>query len=268
MSPLDPATLAKRRRIALGILAAAVLAISGGHLYEGVKANGVSAAAIVPVVLGLVLVAAILGGVLHFTTRAEAQPGGASPEARQRRLRISLMIGGAGAALSALATVASTFVAPRAAPPEFHVTDRRISSAPLGLALTFPVPWELAPIAPQPGVDFVLSHPPTGTALSGYGLVAQPSDTDVDATLREVLEGRRAKWGGVFDEQWGDEKVGGLRARTLTFSIPRPEGRVRNKLWLARKGPYGVGFNCAGPDPTFAESEQQCRAALDRIEAR
>ena len=51
-------------------------------------------------------------------------------------------------------------------------------------------------------------------------------------------------------------------------TIQRPDGRVRTKLWLGRKDPYRVGFTCAGPEATFAESATQCRDVLDHFEAR
>ena len=83
-----------------------------------------------------------------------------------------------------------------------------------------------------------------------------------------MLEGRREKWGQLFDEQWGSEAIGGAETRTLALTIQRADGRVRTKLWLGRKGPYRFGFTCSGPEATFAESAKQCRELLDRVEAR
>jgi hypothetical protein len=143
----------------------------------------------------------------------------------------------------------------------------RVISVPLGLALTLPAPWEPKVMPAQPGVDFAAVHPPSGTFFAGYALVPESGASGVEATLREVLEGRRKKWGQLFDEQWGDEIVAGLKARWLAFTIERPDGRVRTKLWMADKGPYAIGFNCAGPESTFAESGRECRMLLDRTEA-
>ena len=266
--PLDPATIAKRRRVAFAILFVLALVICGAGLRDDIKAHGVSVGVFVPAVFSLVLLAAIVGGVLRWTAKAEAQPGGATPEAARRRRNIFIAVGVAGASLSGLATVLQTVTAPRPAAPAFHLDGGRVSSIPLGLALTLAAPWEPAAVPAQPGVDFAVQHPPSGTVLTGYGLVLEPGDTDDEATLRTVLEGRRQKWGAIFDAQWGEELVGGLRAKTVAMTIQRPDGRVRTKLWLAHKGPYGVGFNCAGPEPTFADGDQQCRALLDRIEAR
>jgi hypothetical protein len=267
MTPIvDPVILAKRRRVAFGILFVIVLVITGAHLAEGLKQHGVSAEAIVPPVLGLVLIGGIFAGVLHFTRRAEAQAGGATPEARARRMKIFVALGVGGASLSALATVLSNVTTPRPAPPRFHLEAGRVTSVPLGLALTIPPSWEPVAVDAQPGIDFALQHPATGTFLGGYGVVADREDDELDATLRAVLEGRREKWGQLFDERWGSEAIGGAETRTLSLTIQRPDGRVRDKLWLGRKGPYRFGFSCAAPEATFAASEKQCRELLDRVE--
>jgi hypothetical protein len=265
---VDPVLLAKRRRVAFGILFVAVLAITGGHLYEGIQQHGVSAEAIVPPVFGLVLVAVIFAAVLRSTRRAEARPGGATPEARARRMKVFAALGVGGASLSALATVLSTVGAPKPAPPQFHREGNRVTSIPLGLALTAPPSWEPVAVEAQPGVDFALQHPASGSFLAGYGLVAEHDGEDLDATLREVLEGRREKWGQLFDEEWGGETIGKASTRTLALTIQRADGRVRTKLWLGRVGPYRFGFTCSGPEAVFAESAKQCRELLDRFEAR
>ena len=263
----DPGVLAKRRRVAFGILFVIVLAISGAHLREGLVEHGVSAEAIVPPVLGLVLIGLVFAGVARWTRRSEAQPGGTTPEAAARRTKLFVGIGVGGAALSALATVLSTVTATPPAPPRFHLEGSRVTSVPLGLALTVPASWEPVDLPASPELDFAFQHPSTGTFFAGNSIVVERRDEDLDATLRVVLDGRRAKWGQLFDEQWGSEVVGGIRTRTLALTIQRPDGRVRTKLWLGPKGPYRVGFTCAGPEATFAESEKQCREVLDRFEA-
>jgi hypothetical protein len=265
---VDPVLLAKRRRVAFGVLFVVVLVITGAHLREGVAQHGVSAEAIVPPVATLVLVAGIFAGVLHWTRRAEAQAGGTTPEARARRTKVFVALGVGGASLSALATVLSNLTATPPAPPRFHREDSRVTSVPLGLALTVPPSWEPVAVDAQPGMDFALQHPASGTFFAGYGLVAERAEDDLDATLRAVLEGRRDKWGQLFDEEWGNEAVGRARTRTLSLTVQRSDGRVRTKLWLGREGPYRVGFNCSGPEATFAESAKQCRDLLDRFETR
>jgi hypothetical protein len=268
MQPLDPEALAKRRRVAFGIVGIVVLAITGGHLYEGLKEHGPSAEAIVPPVLGLILIAGIFAGIRHAQRRSEAQPGGTTPAAARRRRNVLVALGVGGACLSALATVGQTLTAPRLDAPKFHAEGSRVSSTPLGLAFTLPAPWEPMTLAGQPDLDFAAQHAPSGTFFTGNAVILESREASLDATLREVLEGRRKKWGQLLDEQWGDDRVGGTPARTLAITVQRPDGRVRSKLWLLHKGPYGASFTCAGPSITFGESEKQCRMVLDGVEAR
>jgi hypothetical protein len=266
---VNPVPLAVRRRRAVLILVPVVLLVTGAHAYDAIRKEGLTVGAVVPILLSLILIGAILAGVLWWIGRAEAAPGGLEPEAAKRRARVFTGIGVAGAGVSALAAVLGATVArPRSAPAPFVGEGLHVASAPLHLALTVPADWERLPVAAQPGLDFVVQHAASGTVLSGAVLPNDDGDFDVDATLKAMLEGRRAKWGELFDVQWGHEQVAGRPARTLALTLVRADGRRRIKVIFSRRGAHSLDFDCAGPEGSFAESEKRCREVLDRIEAR
>ena len=269
MSHHPPVPLAVRRRRVVFVLVPLVLLITGAHAYQAIEQGGLTTAAVLPPLLSLILIGGVLGGVLWWTGRAEAAPGGLDPAAVKRRLRLFGVIGAIGAGLSTLAAVLGATVGrPRTAPAPFVGEGLSVASAPLRLALAIPADWERLPVPAQPGLDFAVQHPGSATVLSGAVLPNDDGDFDVDATLKQMLEGRRAKWGELLDIEWGDEPLAGGRARTLALTFVRADGRRRIKVLFARRGAHSLDFDCAGPEASFAECAKQCRAVLDRIEVR
>ncbi len=261
---MDP----RRRRLPLLIVSATLILVTGAHTYMAIKEHGPTAEAIVPPVISLILLGGVVTGVMWWLGRAESAPGGRDPSAVNRRLKIFAVIGAVGLGLSTLATVVSATLGRAKVPPAPFLGDALdVRSDRVHLALTIPAEWERVPMPAQPGLDFAVQHLPSATVLSGAVLPNDEGDFDVDATLKGMLEGRRAKWGELSDIQWAEEPLAGGRARTLAFTIVRADGRRRLKVLFAQRGAYSLDFDCAGPEASFAESVKQCRDVLDRIVA-
>jgi hypothetical protein len=255
-----PAGLSASRRNRLVALLVLVLLIAGTQLYMGITEHGVTAVGVVSPLLTLLVATVIIVGVFRWVAK--------DPIRARGKWKTFALIGAGGAALSAVASVlgSSTKASPTDLPdPKFHVEGRRVFSGPLGYELTIPEPWTQLDIPAQPGADFAFRHAQSGAALGGYALVPDRANASIDATLNQVLDEKRKKWGGVDDVQWGNESISSIRARTLAFTFTVNHRPVRVKQWITKTGSYIAGFTCGGAVPTFSDSEALCRDVLTRI---
>lgn len=252
---------AAARRRGMVILSVIVLVMGSAHLYQGVKQYGVSVTGILPSLLGLVLVVGIVGAVFRWTSK---DPGVVT---RNGKLFAALGIG--GAALSGLASVLGAAAnASSSGDPTFHVDGRRMTSRALKLALTMPESWTHLDVPAQAGVDGLFKEDGSNTVLGGYVIADGQHDVNLESTLDRMLDERRRKWGELQNIRWDDDSFGGLEWKTLSFSMTGPNGPVRNKLWVSKKGSSVVGFNCSGAVPTFEASARLCADAIHRLENR
>lgn len=228
--------------------------VTMAQVHTGVSIHGLTTVALVPPLIGFVVVTAVLYAV-YLRVRAKAEEESIPPQ----RLGFFLAVGVMGFVLSAAAGLMTKSV-DKASPdqglsPAFRGEGMRLSSSPLGMALTVPPGWTRSS---GKEVDFALVEP-GGAVLSGFAITPSPG-ASLDSNLREML----ARRGAAGEVAWGEEALANERAKTVVFT----EGKARTKIWLARRGPYLVGFSCSGGEAVFADAQGRCRTALDGLEAR
>lgn len=145
-----------------------------------------------------------------------------------------------------------------AAPPTLQVEGTKITSEPLGFALTLSEWWEIGP--PGPGADFSATNVDTRAILIGTALETSPPGTTAKMVVTKLIEGRQRQWGRLADLQEGDTKLGGLDARWTSFAPPEEDAASSLKITVAQQGPYTISFTCMGPPAAL----DGCDAILGR----
>jgi hypothetical protein len=147
------------------------------------------------------------------------------------------------------------YAASRISPPSSVLITHAVSLPEFGVQVVLPSTWTLEP--GQSGADFVAADPVTGAVLAGAVTPSQ-STSNLEATIAQIIENQRVRWGTVENSSQGVLALGLRDARWVKLSFVQDGHAVRMKVIGVQRGPKTLMLTCTGEE----SAQSACMATI------
>jgi hypothetical protein len=149
----------------------------------------------------------------------------------------------------------AVYAASRISPPSSVLITHTVSLPEFGVQVVLASTWRLEP-GPS-GADFVAADPETGAVLAG-AVTHTPATSNLEATIAQIIETQRVRWGTVENSSQGVMALGFRDARWVKVSFVQDGHALRMGVIGVQRGSKTLTLTCTGEE----SAQRACVAAI------